>query len=188
MHAILLSALIATTPAPSSPSSSDLAAALAPPASPSVARAAAAPSFSGLALPVILLAGMAGLGMVLLRRRGRVAHFVQVLETASLGPRRSLVVARLGNEVLLLGASEAGIHLLSSQPASPEVHAAGDAVAAAVDPLPAPVPLAESSGLGILGRLRRRTAPPPFDSLLTESLEDQELRRKLAHGLTGSVR
>jgi len=31
-------------------------------------------------------------------------------------------------------------------------------------------------------------APPAFDALLAESAEDQELRRKLARGQSGSVR
>jgi hypothetical protein len=39
---------------------------------------------------------------------------IQILETASLGPKRSLVVARVGEETLVLGTSEAGITLLKT--------------------------------------------------------------------------
>ncbi len=46
-------------------------------------------------------------------------------------------------------------------------------------------------GDGLLARLRlgpQRTPAPVFDSLLSESVEDLELRRKLAAGQAGSVR
>jgi len=141
-----------------------------------------------LAAPAALIAGLGGAALLLARRRRSPARRVQVLETTSLGPKRSLVLARLRDEVLLLGASEAGITLLKAQPAS---DLEGDA---APDPTPAaraadrPVaPLAD-----LMARLRRvrpdRPAAARFESLLVESAEDQELRRKLARGQAGSVR
>jgi flagellar biogenesis protein FliO len=119
---------------------------------------------------------------------------VQVLETTALGPRRSLVLARLGDELLLLGSSEAGISLLRTQPAGAE-----EAPAPVAHPGGAQLPPQAASGrepppalAGLVARLRRaRPATPdprPFDSLLAESAEDQELRRKLARGQAGSVR
>jgi hypothetical protein len=53
---------------------------------------------------------------VLARRRkgAAVDRHIQIVETASLGPKRTLVMARIGGETLLLGTSEAGITLLKS--------------------------------------------------------------------------
>jgi flagellar biogenesis protein FliO len=148
-----------------------------------------------LAAPAVLLAGL-GVALFLARRKARPGRLVQVLETTSLGPKRSLVLARLGDEVLLLGSSEAGITLLRSQAAAPAREGA-----AVTEPEP------ESTGrsrflsavraeppaalAGLVSRLRRTRAPaasPGFESLLTESAEDQDLRRKLARGQSGSVR
>src|SRR3990172_10780134 len=66
----------------------------------------------------LLLAGLAAAALVMARRRGRVPRLVEIVESASLGPRRSLVVARLGDEILLLGSSEGGVTLLSTRPAA----------------------------------------------------------------------
>jgi hypothetical protein len=66
--------------------------------------------------------------LVLARRRHRVARVVDIVETASLGPRRSLVVARVGDELLLLGSSEGGIALLATRPASLLARACPDPV------------------------------------------------------------
>jgi flagellar protein FliO/FliZ len=48
------------------------------------------------------------------RKRGTTHRQIEILESASLGPKRSLIVARVGEETLYLGASEAGITLLKS--------------------------------------------------------------------------
>ncbi len=95
------------------------------------------------------------------------------------------MVARLGDEILLLGSSEGGIALLSTRPAAGLVR----------EPAPEARPLSEllpsipraSPLLGLLSRigLRPRGASTSFDTVLTESLEDVELRRKLAQGLSG---
>lgn len=47
------------------------------------------------------------------RRRGLVRR-MEVLETMSLGPRRSLCLARVDGRTLVLGVSEAGVQLLTS--------------------------------------------------------------------------
>jgi len=83
-----------------------------------------APRLRAVSLPAVLLAGLAIAAYVVARRR-RVPKLkqIQILETASLGPKRSLVVARIGEETLVLGTSEAGITLLKTS---------GESVAAAL--------------------------------------------------------
>jgi flagellar biogenesis protein FliO len=159
---------------------------------------AAGPAFPGgaaLAAPVVMLLLLAGAALLLSRRRRAPTRRIQVLETTALGPKRSLVLARLGDELLLLGASDAGITLLRSQP-SPR-----DALALA-PPAEAPISLPTRAAydttavlVDLAARLvpgRRRAEPTPrspaFEALLVESDEDQELRRKLAAGRGGSVR
>lgn len=57
---------------------------------------------------------------VLARRRRRPAERrLEVVETVSLGPRRSLLLVRLGGREAVLGASEAGVQLLMSFEAAP---------------------------------------------------------------------
>jgi len=139
-----------------------------------------APSFGpGLVAPALVLLALGGAALLLSRRRTRPDRLVEVLETSSLGPRRSLVVARLGGELLVLGVSEGGVSLLTTAPAPAPARAA-----------PA-VPVPAGRGEGLLSRLRfaaQRAPAPVFDSVLAESLEDVELRRKLAVGQAGSVR
>jgi flagellar biogenesis protein FliO len=142
----------------------------------------------------LLLAALAVAALFLARRRRAAPRLVQVVESASLGPKRALVVARFGDELLVLGSSEGGISLLATRPAPP---------AAAADPAPARLPVVTSAAAAPLaaafGRLaallRPRAAPPAahaaphaFAHALGESLEDVELRRKLAAGRAGSVR
>ena len=182
-----------------------LAPAAAPEAAASPARAdagpalhlaeASTPGLSSLALPGLALGGLGAAALLLSRRRRARAGLVQVLETTALGATRSLVVARLGDELLLLGASEAGIALLRTQPAGELARAASDAVAAQLRPAPEPAPEPGAPGRGVMGLVGRLRAPRNgagqamgFEALLAESAEDQELRRKLARGVAGSVR
>jgi len=74
-----------------------------------------APRLRAFSLPAVVLAGLAIAAYVFARRR-RVPKLkqIQIIETASLGPKRSLVVARVGEETLVLGTSEAGITLLKT--------------------------------------------------------------------------
>jgi len=140
----------------------------------------------GVALPALVLAGLGTAAFLVTRKRVQRTRLVEVLESQSLGARRSLVVARLGEELLVLGASEAGIHLLTTAPAPLALRASAPAAPSSAGPAPA-----DGRGLGLLARLRlrpQRSPAPVFDSLLAESMEDQELRRKLAVGQVGSVR
>ena len=222
-----------------------------------LAVSSAGPSSSGNAgvvLAGIALLLIAGAAFYFSRRRA-VGHrrHIQIIETASLGPKRSLVVARVGDATMILGTSEAGITLLQSVPdadsarqsrgsAVPELSFALPAVVAdpavgAPDPVPprivveemlsgAPVAVVPGAGgsnswsldkyglpaieeevespsydagptigqAGLLSRLFRRGTPandspvPRFEDILEDSFEDQELRRKLALGLSGRVR
>jgi flagellar biogenesis protein FliO len=177
-------------PRPSPPTAP--ASSLAPELAPPEAAILAPPATPGLAsaLPALgVIAALAGVAMYLSRRRpGSGRRLVQVLETASLGPRRQLVVVRLGDDVLLLGSSEAGVTLLSTKPAGAGLGAPAAPAA------PRPVEPAEERRPGVLiglwSRLRERTpvpAKPTFEDLLLESTDDQALRRKLASGRPGRV-
>jgi flagellar protein FliO/FliZ len=72
---------------------------------------------SGVFLGGGALLALAAAAFYFSRRRatGRERH-IQILETASLGPKRALVVARVGDATMILGSSEAGITLLQSVP------------------------------------------------------------------------
>ncbi|WP_373049425.1 flagellar biosynthetic protein FliO [Vulgatibacter sp.] len=133
---------------------------------------AAFPEFGAVALPAIVLLVLAGVALLLARRRGAPGRLVQVVETASLGPKRSVVVCRIGEELLVLGSSEAGIQLLATRPAPPRQEAA---------------PELEQSQAGALARLGL-ARKPGFDELLATSAEDEELRRKVAAGRARSPR
>jgi flagellar biogenesis protein FliO len=192
VHPFLAAVLLLATdglPAPASQSAAQPRAATSP--APPALRLPAGPGLGSLAVPAVVLAGL-GAAAALLSRRRRAApgRRVQVLETTALGPRRSLILARLGGELLLLGSSEAGISLLRAQPAGAE---APDAElprpAAAAAPRSAHDREPPAALAGLVAKLRRvRPAAPAFDTLLAESAEDQELRRKLARGQSGSVR
>jgi flagellar protein FliO/FliZ len=231
---------------------------------------------AGVLLPGVALAALAlGAYLFARRRKGGIERHIQIVETASLGPRRTLVMARIGGETLLLGTSEAGITLLKSDGRGAESRIGTDGREAhASSPLssvplfmststsmsmsmsgstsssaPAPdtcetdvpifealadipdprgaEPLAPVGGAGsrsgfrsiegglasLFGRVAsgRRTSSGPvdgedtgrldvrepgdrrhsataFDDILEDSIEDQELRRKLAAGLSARAR
>ena len=206
------------------------------PAEPPAKAASIAPSgLRAVGLPALFLAGLAVAAYVFARKkRGLGERRIQILETASLGPKRSLVIARVGEETLVLGSSEAGITLLQTSgettvQAKPTVEApatyrsVADAVSSAksanegrseldqplVEAL-ADVPEPEGimpTGRGsfrsiegglasLFGRKAAATAAArvepkggtTFDDLLEDSVEDQELRRKLAAGMSARVR
>jgi flagellar biogenesis protein FliO len=183
-----------------------------------VAAAAAAdkPASSGggggVILAVMLLIGLAGSAYYFARRRGTVTRFINIVETANLGPKRSLIVARIGDETMILGASEAGITLLKAHTetraevaaaTAPTTAATGDPVADAWFETPAePIPEADFDEVpmmpiqgGLLARLFKRAKPAnesdagtqSFEDLLDDSIEDQELRHKLSIGMAGRV-
>lgn len=148
-------------------------------------------SFLGGVLPVILLVAVAVIAVVLRRRKGAPSRMIRILETQSLGPKRSLIVARLGEETLVLGASEAGISLIRTQPASARI----DDEPSATPTLSKPqedTACDEPGQVRFLARLfkgRRKDdgIDVSFDDLVDESLEDRELREKLAMGVGGRI-
>ena len=150
-------------------------------------------AFSGGSIAAgLLLAALAATTLVLARRRRNLPRLVEIVESAGLGPKRSLVVVRLGDELLVLGSSEGGISLLATRPASALTSTAtaiSTSTATATATATA-TPLA-GAALGLLERLKRRPRPeaaPAFDAALAESGEDLDLRRKLAAGRAGAVR
>lgn len=178
-------------------------------------------SVVGTVLAALLLLGIGVVATLLARRRGKRERMIRIVETASIGPRRSLVVACVGGRTMVLGVSEAGVSLLDTQ--SPVVGAdvgVAAAAAAAVASVSEPRPsgAVEDAALGLrnlafaagfaaennasevksegslLGRLFHRKprdteglASDDFEALFSESLEDEDLRRKLAMGESGRV-
>jgi len=202
-----------------------------------------------MAIPGLLLAALAvGAFLFARRRRATIHRHIEILETTSLGPKRSLVVARIGDETMVLGISEAGIALLrGSATAAASLGELVQATPAAI-PSGAALPVSASAGaaagLGGAGREKleldaanRELAQPlqealadipepdggrggaaraafraiegglaglfdrrgagafdkdpnveSFEDLLEDSVEDQELRRKLAAGMSARVR
>lgn len=197
---------VATTPPTVEPAPANVT----PPAAPTQA------SLWGAAMkaliPVLMLGGLAMFGLRFAKKRRAVGRHVKILETTQLGPKRSLIVAKVGNETLLLGASEAGIALIQVRPSgalddSPRGDTQDDEVDISpkwADVLPAdfrskPANNDEEGGqatmLSRLFRKRRQDIPEawPFAnvldaSLMEESVEDRELREKLAMGMEARVR
>ena len=130
------------------------------------------PELGAIAPAAIALALLAIAALIFVRRRSGGPRMVHVLESAAIGPKRSIVVARVGDELLVLGSSEAGIQLLSTR-------------AAPAESVPAPV--LEESQAGLLARMGL-SRKPEFEELLAESEADRELRRKLAAGRAARVR
>jgi flagellar protein FliO/FliZ len=177
---------------------------------------------ASIAAPAIGLAVLAGAAYLFARRRRATSpRHIQIIETASLGPKRSLVVARIGDETLFLGTSEAGITLLKSSRDLPqrrepelvseaELHETDIPIAEALADIPQPSGLdlaaTPRAGLrtiegGLASLFGRRGFPSgstiesatstddlSFDDVLEDSVEDQELRRKLAAGLSARAR
>ena len=215
----------------------------APQAEPVKAASVAPSGFRAVGMPALFLAGLAIAAYVFARKKRGLGNTrrIQIIETASLGQKRSLVIARVGDETLVLGASEAGITLLQAgdgsgapakltAPASAPGELAAPAVKAApsskldevelpneldqslVDALadvPEPDGIAPAAARGsfrsiegglasLFGRKAAATAAAriepkasaarTFDDLLEDSVEDQELRRKLAAGMSARVR
>jgi flagellar biogenesis protein FliO len=161
-------------------------------------------------LAVVLLAGLGVAATLLARRRATRTRMIRIVETASIGPRRSLVVACIGGRTMVLGVSEAGVALLDaqlgtigaqtvpekSQSASLEEAALGLRGLGQVHGQTQTESAEDAKHEGsLLSRLFHREQAPSeaarraheFDELLTESLEDQDLRRKLSLGEAGRV-
>lgn len=119
------------------------------------------PLWGGLAL-----AALAVVAWVLSKRRARVPRRLELVESMSLGPRRSLGLVRVDGRLLVVGVSEAGVQLLTSfdGPASPA-------------PTSETVPSDVSSAPEALA----------FEQMLIESTAEQELRARLLAARRGEV-
>lgn len=117
-------------------------------------------SAGGPVLGGLVLAVLAVVAFVLSRRRARLERRMQLVETLSLGPRRSVCLVRVDGRLLVMGVSEAGVQLLSAH---------------GRDAQPEPIePLEEQASNG-------------FEQLLSESSEEQALRSRLASGHWGTA-
>ncbi len=168
------------------------ASAAAPAAAFNAAPARDADAGAGLG-PIAAALGLVALGAVALvmgRRRARRPRVIEIVESTSLGPRRSLIVARINGETLILGASEAGISRLASVDRAP-VSAISDeppegqqGLLARLFSKPARIDTeAEAQARAAVEAEEARV----FDEMLHESIEDQDLRHRLAAGQTGTV-
>ena len=174
---------------------------------------AKAPNPSPLTLTIFV--ALAGVAAYLLwrKRKKHQSGLIKILETASIGPKRSIVIAEVNGERMILGTSEAGISVLSSasgghftssgiSPALAQAAAAASPKAATSAPAAgsSAVPVIAGEGeSNILKRLFQRhknddaagdddgpsTMAEDFRDLLEDSLEDEELRRRLASGSGG---
>lgn len=186
----------ATSPAPPSAADSVIAAAFGNNVGtkPTEQKAEALPSvpFQSLLAPALGLAGLAALAFTITRRKQLRGGSIHILEAASLGEKRSLVIAEVLGERLVLGVSEAGVSVLMTRPApaaAPSAHsqarAFGEAFGEAEDLITVPRPT--PAAMGFFQRLKGAPVEPAFDTTLQESMEDQELRAKLAAGHRGVV-
>jgi len=177
----LLALVLAATAvaAPEAPKADDVvAAAFVPSAKPSAA--AIEPGASNV-LPVAgALIALGGLALFLTRRKRAQVSAVRIVESASLGPKRTVTVVELMGERLALAVTEAGVTILSRAPVPLPVSEEADVArsfAWSQDPSPALRAPSPASGEGSVGG---------FDADL-EMAEDAELRRKLAAGLPGVI-
>jgi flagellar protein FliO/FliZ len=146
--------------------------------------------------PAAVLALLGFAAYRLSRHRQSKSTPLELVGTLSLGPRRQLVVARFGGEDLLIGASEAGLHLLVRRPAVAahgtddawltNLAAAPDAPSAVEEPWRQPEARLEDQRPAPVAAVAEVASPgAPFETMLDDSVEDQSLRRKLAAGFRG---
>lgn len=157
----------------------------------------ATPPLPGLGSALWLLAVPLLLAAIALALRGRpqAQRHMKILETQGLGGRRNLVLLQLDGESMLIASSEAGISLLATRPGRRDLQPAPGAAEHGSGPslslLPQPKPHASlaSAWLGrAIGRITpQKKAAPLFAPVLEETLDDQELRRKLMAGRGGRV-
>jgi flagellar biogenesis protein FliO len=153
-------------------------------------------------LGMLLLVGAVGGMVAFTRRRGRPEGLIRILETAAIGPKRTLLVAKVNGRTLVLGASEAGIALLETiegKDPAPVSQVMGEPppvrekIEEPMEEPPEPISETEGEG-GMLRRLFRRRPKlvnaqdeAAFRELLADSYEDQELRERLSQGLVAKV-
>jgi flagellar protein FliO/FliZ len=172
------SAAIVPPPAPASVADSVVAAAFTPGIdTPDAELKTSQGGFVSVLGPASVLIALGALAFVLSRRRSSGGRNITLIESASLGPKRSVVVADILGERMVLGVSEAGIAVLSTRPAP------------LVAPVTPSVPAQTAPPMTFFDRLRGRVPTPPssFEDTLRE-IEEGELRAKLALGQRGVVR
>jgi hypothetical protein len=110
------------------------------------------------------------------KRKRQGPRHIQVVETASLGPKRSLALVVVGRQSMLLSCCDSGIFLVSSQPASPEMLQGADqnaaGISAGLSSNEAPTPLFRP--------IETPRAAGGFAVQLAEAEETQGLRRRLS--------
>jgi len=116
-----MNALILALALSAQPSSADdvVAKAFAEERSPAAARPAPEPSGLGRAVGWgLALAAIGAVAVMALKRRGQKteAGFAEVAQNVSVGPKRSLLVVHFGGQRMLVGSTEGGFTVLSSQP------------------------------------------------------------------------
>jgi flagellar biogenesis protein FliO len=144
-------------------------------------------SFSPTSLiaPALGLVGLIALTFTLKRRKKTLGGTgIALLEATSLGDKRSLVIADVLGERMVLGVSEAGITVLMSKPA-PSLNE--DEPIRLPPATQLPPPSATAQPMGFFQRLVGKSPAPAFDAALQESVEDQELRAKLQAGVRSVV-
>ena len=136
-----------------------------------------------LIVPGLALAALGVLAFTLKRRKANRlgGASITIVEAASLGEKRSLVIADVMGERLVLGVSEAGVTVLMNKPA-PQGEPAPIII-----PQADRAPVSSSQAMGFFDRLKGKNAAPAFDAALQESVEDQELRAKLQAGFRSVV-
>jgi len=112
---------------------------------------------ASLLFAVLVIGGLGAAAYFFSRRRNHGGRMIKILETASIGPKRSLVVANIGGRTLILGVSEAGVTLLDTT---------------AVAPVPARLPAVEPE-------------PSLAENSVPDSERMLALRNKLMAALTG---
>jgi flagellar biogenesis protein FliO len=95
------------------------------PAPITTAQMAPKSSSSTMMMPALALIAIGGAAWVLKKRQAKKTSMIEILETAQLGPKRQLVVARVNGETMILGSSEAGITCLSGMHRLPPMGSEG---------------------------------------------------------------
>ena len=145
--------------------------------------------------PIVVLGLLAGAALFLRRKQVKTTRMMRILETTNIGPKRSLIVAQVGNETMLLATSEAGITMLSKLPsgvatfATSATQAAIPAIQPANDAHASPLASAAADLFKKFSGGSRSEEPETasFELLLEEAAEDEILRRKLNQGIAGRV-
>jgi flagellar protein FliO/FliZ len=130
------------------------------------------PSPFGLAGGALIILGLGAATLWMQKRKRQGSRHIQVVETASLGPKRSLALVVVGRQSMLLSCCDSGIFLVSSQPASPEMLQGADQKAAGLEADEAPTPLFHP--------VETPRATGGFAVQLAEAEETQGLRRRLS--------